>query len=44
MPVQIDPLNNVQSRVMQEAHQMISHRASVTPFGAAKPGADFNSK
>ncbi len=28
MPVQIEPLNNPQSRVMQRALQMIPHRAS----------------
>src|SRR6266699_2502407 len=29
LPVQIDPLNNLQSRVMQQASQVIPHRARV---------------
>src|SRR5437867_2638749 len=33
MPVQIDPLDRLQSRVMQETLQMIPHRASAPRHG-----------
>ena len=32
MPVQVDPLNNFQSRVMQKPLQIIPHRASAPRF------------
>ena len=39
MSVQIDPLNNFQPRVIQQALQMIPHRASAPRFGGnCKPG------
>src|ERR1051326_9042984 len=40
MSVQVDPLNNFESRVMQKPLQMIPHRPSALRFGGnCKPGS-----